>query len=119
MTPLAYGVLRSMLMPVKLAKPSDCEALMPGRTYRGGTSGKANRQLAEACQGVLNSLAIETVRGRPRGLILARPPLAVGAQTPTVRVLNPDGSLREVLTAREMRDRANAAKTRKDKPWAI
>ena len=84
---------------------------MSGRSYRGGAQGKASRQLAEACQGMLNARALEAIRGRHDGYVFTGP-LAVGEKTPPVRILNPDGSLREVVTARTMRLRATLAAKR-------
>ena len=82
---------------------------MSGRTYRGGNEGKAGRQWAEACQGMLNARALEAIRARHDGYMF-RGPLAVGEKTPPVRILNPDGSLREVVTAQTMRRRATLAR---------
>ena len=82
---------------------------MSGRSYRGGSQGKAGRQWAEACQGMLNARALAAIRGRQDGYMF-RGPLAVGEKTPPVRILNPDGSLREVVTAQAMRRRATRAR---------
>ena len=85
---------------------------MSGRTYRGGNAHvKANRQFYEACQGMLNSRALEAIRGRHQGYLFTGP-RAVGERTPPVRILNPDGSLREVVTAQAMRRRATLAAKR-------